>query len=533
MTAKAIRCAIYTRKSTEHGLELEFNSLDAQREACEAYIKSQASQGWRNLPQRYDDAAFSGGNMDRPALKRLLDDIDANKVDVIVVYKIDRLTRSLADFAKLVEIFDAKAISFVAVTQQFNTTTSMGRLTLNVLLSFAQFERELSSERVRDKVAASRKKGQWGGGSVPLGYDSKDKKLVINEDEAETVRAIFKNYLELRSLRELLGKMGKLGVVSKQRTLSDGRATGGVAFGNGSLAYLLKNRTYCGEIRHKCAWYAGEHPPIIDTATFDRVQELLRTNSVARVAKRSENKALLAGLLFDDRDNRMSPSFSTKRGIRYGFYVSAAILRGRKGDAGSLPRVSAPDLEDAVLGALRERALSDGPSPITPRNLIDANIARIQIGSNRITITLRDLESTPNSSEVVLDDYAPTSANPLPFIEIPWSQTKKRNLAPMENAQDNANRDSNPGLVQAVVRAHAWVKDLSAGTHESIEALAKANALHPKVIRNGIRLAFLAPDMTNAILQGEQPASLTLRDFYKAAPLCWSEQRQALGFLSA
>lgn len=244
---KALRCAIYTRKSTEHGLELEFNSLDAQREACEAYIKSQASQGWRALPQRYDDPAFSGGNLERPALQTLLKDVEAGQVDVVVVYKIDRLTRSLADFAKLIEIFDVKAISFVAVTQQFNTTTSMGRLTLNVLLSFAQFERELASERVRDKVAASRKKGKWTGGSIPLGYDSKDKKLVINAREAEIVRRIFQRYLELKNFRQLVEDLDRNVIMTKTRIIARGRKIGGIPFTYGPLAYLLKNRTYLGE----------------------------------------------------------------------------------------------------------------------------------------------------------------------------------------------------------------------------------------------------------------------------------------------
>jgi site-specific DNA recombinase len=229
-TTKPLRCAIYTRKSTEHGLELEFNSLDAQRDACEAYIKSQASQGWRALPQHYDDPAYSGGNLDRPALQQLLKDIDAGRIDVIVVYKIDRLTRSLADFAKLVEAFDAKSISFVAVTQQFNTTTSMGRLTLNVLLSFAQFERELSSERVRDKVAASRRKGKWMGGTVPLGYDAKDKKLVINDIEAETVRYVFKRYLELQSFGKLVQDLDKMSIVTKRRDTKVKKFNGGIPF---------------------------------------------------------------------------------------------------------------------------------------------------------------------------------------------------------------------------------------------------------------------------------------------------------------
>ena len=254
--AKELRCAIYTRKSTEHGLELEFNSLDAQREACEAYIKSQASEGWRLLPKRYDDPAYSGGNMDRPALQKLLKDIEAGQVDVVVVYKIDRLTRSLADFAKLVEVFDAKSVSFVAVTQQFNTTTSMGRLTLNVLLSFAQFERELSSERVRDKIAASRKKGKWTGGSVPLGYDTKDKKLVVIPAEAKTVRLIYARYLALKSIMKLTDDLRQKGILTKKRAI-EGKIVGGIPFTYGPLAYLLKNRTYIGETGHGGHWYPG------------------------------------------------------------------------------------------------------------------------------------------------------------------------------------------------------------------------------------------------------------------------------------
>jgi site-specific DNA recombinase len=300
-TTKPVRCAIYTRKSTEHGLELEFNSLDAQRDSCEAYIRSQASQGWRALSQHYDDPAYSGGNLDRPALQQLLKDIDAGRIDVIVVYKIDRLTRSLADFAKLVEAFDAKSISFVAVTQQFNTTTSMGRLTLNVLLSFAQFERELSSERVRDKVAASRRKGKWTGGTVPLGYDAKDKKLIINKAEAEIVRYIFKRYLELQSFGKLVADLDAKGIVSKRRNTKVKKYNGGIAFTYGPLAYFLKNQVYIGETGHKEKWFPGEHEGIVDRKTFDQVQQLLKSKSDGRDATRTASEALLLGKLYDDR----------------------------------------------------------------------------------------------------------------------------------------------------------------------------------------------------------------------------------------
>jgi DNA invertase Pin-like site-specific DNA recombinase len=356
LTAKNVQpvhCAIYTRKSIEHGIELEFNSLDAQREACEAYIKSQAHEGWRALSEYYDDPAFSGASLKRPALQQLLADIDTGRVNIVVVYKIDRLTRSLSDFAKLVEIFDKKNVSFVAVTQQFNTTSSMGRLTLNVLLSFAQFERELSSERVRDKVAASRRKGKWTGGGVPLGYAVTDKKLIVNHTEAATVRTIFKRYLELKSLRRLKIDLDGRGIVSKRRKTRNGRGSGGHCITRGALAHLLKNRTYLGEIGHKGQWFAGEHQPIVDQTTFDQVQELMKANSVARRQRRVENGALLAGLVYDDRGNRMTPSFTTKRNVRYRFYVSTALLKGHKQEAGSLPRISGTDLEIAVLSALR------------------------------------------------------------------------------------------------------------------------------------------------------------------------------------
>jgi DNA invertase Pin-like site-specific DNA recombinase len=507
---KVQRCAIYTRKSTEHGLELEFNSLHAQREACEAYIKSQASQGWQALARRYDDPAYSGGNLDRPALQRLLKDIDAGLIDVVVVYKIDRLTRSLADFAKLVEAFDAKAISFVAVTQQFNTTTSMGRLTLNVLLSFAQFERELSSERVRDKVAASRKKGKWMGGSVPLGYVSKDKKLIINQNEAKTVRMIFSRYLALRSFQKLVDELNQKGSVSKTREVKR-KMSGGIPFTYGPLAYLLKNRTYLGETGHKGAWFPGEHEAIVDREVFEQVQQLLKANSLGRTGRRQRNGALLAGLIFDDRGNRMSPSFTVKRGVRYPFYVSSAILKGRKSDAGSVTRISALDLDAAILKALRHRVdVIDDDSHLTPQDIIAHYVSRIVVGSKNVTVT-----------------FKPSADNTPAAIEIPWSTPTKRERSRIEGANDDSARAPNPQLVQAVVRAHAWVRLLSDGTHRNVESLARSVGVHPKIVRNGVRMAFLAPDVTKAILEGDQPPSLRLKDFVGAVPLSWVEQRIA------
>jgi site-specific DNA recombinase len=500
---KPVRCAIYTRKSTEHGLELEFNSLDAQREACEAYIKSQASQGWRALAQFYDDPAYSGGNLDRPALQQLLKDIDAGKVDVIVVYKIDRLTRSLADFAKLVEAFDAKSISFVAVTQQFNTTTSMGRLTLNILLSFAQFERELSSERVRDKVAASRRKGKWMGGTVPLGYDATDKKLVINKTEAETVRYIFSRYLVLQSFGKLVEDLDRKGIVTKRRNTKVKKFNGGIPFTYGPLAHFLKNRVYVGETGHKDKWFPGEHAGIIERKIFEQVQQLLASQPAERKARRTASEALLIGKLHDDRGNRMSPSFATKNGVRYRFYVSSALLRGRKADAGSVARVSAAEIEAAVLAAFAQMEAAPG----APTCL--GEIERVVITPARLVIT-----TFANAD----DDDAQRE------FAVEWFM-KTRDAAPeMENEQRGG--APNEALVQSIVRAHAWIHSLRDGSYKSIESLADASQLHPKVVRHALRLAFLCPTITAAILEGSQPAGLSLSQIPKLLPLPWTDHQQ-------
>ncbi|TKT70287.1 recombinase family protein [Afipia massiliensis] len=505
---KTLRCAIYTRKSTEHGLELEFNSLDAQREACESYIKSQASLGWKALPQLYDDPAFSGGNLERPALQRLLKDIDAGKVDVVVVYKIDRLTRSLADFAKLVEAFDARSISFVAVTQQFNTTTSMGRLTLNVLLSFAQFERELSSERVRDKVAASRRKGKWTGGTVPLGYEARDKKLVINPAEAETVRIIFRRYVELQSFGRLVTDLDKRGIVTKRRNTKVKKFNGGIPFTYGPLAHFLKNRIYLGETGHGGKWYPGEHKPIVDRKTFDKVQELLAAGVNKRRVKRSDSGALLIGKLFDDRGNAMSPSFSSKNGARYRFYVSSAILRGRKTAAGSVARVSATDIEQTLINALRQRLKID--QAVLDADIIGAYVARAELSSRAVKIN-----TTP---------AAKIRSNKL---SIPW-QVRKPSSASVVEANDERQPDAK--LVQAIVRAHAWLRDLQNMKFDTAEALAASVKLHPKLVRQELRYAFLAPAIKEAILTGDQPSALSLARIPKNLPLAWSKQCRTLGF---
>jgi DNA invertase Pin-like site-specific DNA recombinase len=516
---KTTRCAIYTRKSTEHGLELEFNSLDAQREACEAYIKSQASQGWQTLLQRYDDPAFSGGNLERPALQKLLKDVEAGQVDVVVVYKIDRLTRSLADFAKLVEAFDAKAVSFVAVTQQFNTTTSMGRLTLNVLLSFAQFERELASERVRDKVAASRKKGKWTGGSIPLGYNSKDKKLVINTREAETVRRIFQRYFELKSFRKLVEDLDRNAIVTKTRSVAGGRKIGGISFTYGPLAYLLKNRTYLGETGHGGAWFKGEHQPIIDVTTFDQVQNLLRSNAVARKSRRTSSEALLAGVIFDDRGNIMSPSYSTKNRVRYRFYVSSALLKGRKELAGSRARVSSVDIEKAVGNALHTH-LPDCSLP--NQVLVEKHVTRVTLCQSSLQIRLR----RPQASSAI-------TSTDVEELNMPWASLKREPLTRIENPDAGEEPEPKLVLVHAIARAHTWMRLLTDGSYDSVEELSVSINLNPKVVRKAIRIAFLAPDITEAILNGSQPVSLTFAQLQKTLPLSWAEQREVLDFRPA
>jgi site-specific DNA recombinase len=502
-SGKVIRCAIYTRKSTEHGLDQEFNSLDAQREACEAYIKSQASQGWKALSQEYDDPAYSGGNLERPALKRLLRHIEAGRIDVIVVYKIDRLTRSLADFAKLVEAFDAKSISFVAVTQQFNTTTSMGRLTLNVLLSFAQFERELASERVRDKVAASRKKGKWTGGTVPLGYDAKDKKLVINKTEAETVRSIFRLYLELKSFGKLVAELDRRKIVTKRRDTKVAKYNGGIPFTYGPLAYFLKNRIYVGEMHHGGKWFKGEHQAILDRPTFERVQALLASNRITRRIRHSESGALLSGKLFDDKGNAMSPSFSSKNGVRYRFYVSAA-LRGRKDKAGSVTRISAPEIEGIIEDTLRQRLDEQD----APTDAIWDRVERAVVNVKGILVTINSTSNDVRSAET---------------ISIPWASKRP------DRADTSAlPRDREPGqkLLQAVVRAHAWLSDLANDRSSSIEDLASKADMHPKVMREALKLAFLAPDVVSSIFTGE--AEFELVDLRKVSASSWQSQRQEL-----
>jgi len=357
----SVRCAVYTRKSSEEGLQQEFNSLQAQREACEAFINSQRHEGWVCLRTGYDDGGFSGATMDRPALQRLLTDITAGRVDIVVVYKIDRLTRSLADFAKIVEILDARSASFVSVTQQFNTTTSMGRLTLNVLLSFAQFEREVIGERIRDKIAASKKKGMWMGGVPPLGYRVQDRKLVIVDSEAELVRTIFRCYAELSSVRLLKAELEAQGRKSKSWTSASGRMIGGKPFARGALYLMLRNRTYRGEIVHKGQSHPGEHTPIIDQPLWNTVQAQLAGNTAERNSgTRTHQPSLLAGMLFDAEGNRMTPSYADKQSTRYRYYVSRPLITQDQRESSTALRIPAEEIEHFVTSRVRQWLLDPG-----------------------------------------------------------------------------------------------------------------------------------------------------------------------------
>ena len=410
-SAKPVRCAIYTRVSTDQGLEQDFNSLDAQYEASQAYIRSQAHAGWTLLRAKYDDGGFSGGNTERPALQQLLSDVRSGKVDVIVVYKVDRLTRSLADFAKLVELFDQHNVSFVSVTQQFNTTTSMGRLTLNVLLSFAQFEREVTSERIRDKIAASKRKGLWVGGMAPLGYDTKNRKISVNEAEAETVRTIFRSYLKLGSLGLLMAELRRQGIVTKVRTLKAGETVGGIPFTRGPLAHLLRNRFYIGEVKFKGEVLPGEQPSIVDRQLFEAVQAKLNAQVNNHKTARLKSEALLAGRIFDDRGHRMTPSHARKRGIKYRYYISTALVQGAPEQAGTVSRVPAGEIEALVAKSVRSHL---GDQENDDRSLIHNHVVRVEVQPERIVIATHRRKGFDAKAPPDRDSLAQDSTDPAP-----------------------------------------------------------------------------------------------------------------------
>jgi DNA invertase Pin-like site-specific DNA recombinase len=500
-----LRCAVYTRKSSDEGLEQEFNSLHAQREACEAFILSQRHEGWHVLSAHYDDGGFSGGTMDRAALQRLLADIGTGKVDTVVVYKIDRLTRSLFDFAKIVEAFDAKGVSFVSVTQQFNTTTSMGRLTLNVLLSFAQFEREVIAERVRDKIAASKQKGMWMGGTVPLGYDAINRKLRVNSEEAKTVRLLFDLYLKLGSVRLLQEECERLGVRTKLRTMLDGRQSGSTAFSRGHLYRFLSNPIYIGRIPHKGRSYEGEHEAIIDIDTWDKVQAQLTANAGRKRGRASsKHPSLLAGLLFTAEGVPFTPSHAINHGRRYRYYVERPLLTAEEREAASdapqlndsrngvrtrgwrlpaheieqlgLKRVAAflrdrgalldalhlkrksPDLVSTVLG--RASSLADAcesSSFASHLEIVAALVRRITIAQDEVVIEI----DYSGLIERLLDREAASQSkgrdHPPILIEVPVRFRRRGVEAKLVVlSQQRAATEPDTNLVKALARAHEW-----------------------------------------------------------------------------
>lgn len=529
----------YTRKSTEEGLDQEFNSLDAQYEACAAYVSSQRHEGWTLISDRFDDGGFSGGNMDRPALKRLLGDVELGRVDTILVYKVDRLTRALSDFARIVEVLDARGASFVSITQAFNTTTSMGRLTLNVLLSFAQFEREVISERVRDKIAASRKKGMWMGGSVPLGYDLKERKLVVSETEAETVRHIMRRYVQLGCGRLLLEELKASGIATKKRL---GR--GGLPFTRGPLFYLLNNRVYLGEVRHRAAFYPGEHQSIVDQALWDAVQARLAENRVSETQRAtSKSPSLLAGLLFDKRGRRMVPSHANKSGRRYRYYVTTT-------DEADTPacRLPAHDIEQVVrdrLGSflmskaeLRRELMVEEASQLSDVAARGAELATQVSGVRQLALVKR-VDLTEGSVLLTLDRPVLNALLKLPGVETPAPITLaaaavrvrhgKEVRMVVEDPAAPCERICNPHLVALLAEAAEarQIIDLSPGL--SVTEIAKRFSRCRSYLAKLYRVAHLAPDIAELILSGRQPSHVSTRMLLNAKlPLCWADQRSLL-----
>ena len=519
--SKPLRCAVYTRKSTEHNLDLEFNSLDAQREACEAYIKSQAHEGWRLVADRYDDGGLSGASLDRPALQALLSDLRAGKIDIVAVYKVDRLTRSLADFAKLVELFDRHTVSFVSITQSFNTTTSMGRLTLNMLLSFAQFEREVIGERVRDKIAASKRKGIWVGGPVPLGYRVADKKVVVVPEEAAAVRSIFTRYLELGSIGALIEDLDRKGIRTKSLRLADGRIRGGIRFGTGALAHLLKNRFYIGEVAYRGHIHRGGHQPIVERELFEAVQAKLGDNAIERRARLRGSSALLSGRICDDRGNRMSPSHTRKDGVRYRYYVSQAILQQRKDEVGSVARVPGAEIEQLVLECARRHQAPDGPA-LADRDLIEQCI-------QMVTVSPRGLEVRIFAEK----DTASRADDPPTTITLPWTAPTFAAVKGIVHSPSavapTLKPETREALLGAIAKARRWIDDLRQGRRASFAEIARQEGQVERHIRLLAALAFVSPQIVAAIVEGTAPADLTVTGLARALPHSWTEQARTVG----
>ena len=552
----ALPCAIYTRKSSEEGLEQGFNSLDAQREACEAFILSQKALGW-NVIGTYDDGGFSGGNVERPGLRRLLADISAKRVRIVVVYKVDRLTRSLADFAKLVELFDAHEVSFVSVTQAFNTTSSMGRLTLNVLLSFAQFEREVTGERIRDKIAASKRKGMWMGGVAPIGYLPNDRTLAIDEPQAERVQEIYRLYLELGCVRRLKVEVDRLGWMTPERKTRRADAMGGRPFSRGHLYRILGNPVYLGQIAHKGVAFAGNHPAIVDADAWQAVQQQLAANLQGhRTRSTAADPSLLTGLVFDDQGQRLTPSHARKGARRYRYYIGAPKEEASRDARLPALRLPAQELEGLVLralaGFLRDEPrvmglIGKAAADVTRRRLARAIdlakqlesatsadrievltriVDQITVRERAIEIGVRAMGIWPSEPELADHDQAT-------LIEVPV-QLKRCGMAVrlVVQAPGAASaRGSDPKLVALLAKAQRWFACLSSGRSETVQAIAQAEGLTGSHVTRVMYLAFLAPDIVQRIVRGDHPMALDVTRLIRLVPLplAWDEQRALLG----
>lgn len=557
---KKVRCAIYTRKSSEEGLEQDFNSLDAQREACAAYVMSQASEGWSLLPGHYDDGGISGGTLVRPALQRLLGDIDAGRIDIVVVYKVDRLTRSLLDFAKLVERFDRAGTSFVSVTQSFNTTTSMGRLTLNMLLSFAQFEREVTAERIRDKIAASKARGMWMGGVSPLGYRPDGRSLAIVEEDANVVRDIFRRYLDIGNVRLLATTLAGEGIAVPRRQASTGRAMGGRPFSRGQIYRLLSNPIYIGEIHHRGIAHAGKHEAIIDRATWEAVQQKLADNAQGeRNGGRAQSPSLFAGLVVDRNGEPLVATHASKvtdtggssGRMRYRYYVSRSLQHDPDTENPDAMRIPARELEAVVIARTRQ-ALDDPIGLITQMGLpIEAgHLPSLHHHAERLAkavghkdrMILRDLIShivvSPREVRIELStavlahrldiDTAMTGTFPL-SAGVRLTRTGQALRLIHHDGRPTITGTSDPGLTELLVKARAWWKQLATGDID-IATLARKERVNDSWMSRVVRLNFLAPPIVEAILTGTQPTSISSTSLRCAdLPIDWNEQLVRFG----
>lgn len=529
---KQIRCAIYTRKSTEEGLEQDFNSLDAQREACEAYIKSQQHEGWVLIEKQYNDGGFSGGSLERPAVQELFKDIEAGLVDIVVVYKVDRLTRSLMDFSKIVELFDKRNASFVSITQHFNTTTSMGRLTLNILLSFAQFEREVTGERIRDKLAASKKKGMWMGGKVPIGYQKYERTLVPDKETADTIKIIFSKYLELKTVSNLRDYLFQHNIKSNV----------GLHFSKGQLYYILANKVYNGKIIHKDKVYDGEHQALIDPDVFEQVQAQLLNNRIDKnCGTKSSSHSLLAGFLYDDKDNKMSPSHSNTRNKKYRYYVSQAIIQDKKQNIGSISKIPAPEIENLVKAEITHYLMSiknihkhiqdfdvhrqkvllsslEVPEKVVTRSFIRAILHKVIISKNKVEILLSEADLV-KAIESITFNQALTfekEKSPSKLIKIKKdirisSTTRSGGIVIVGG--NKIEKNYNQSLIKAIVRSHHYYKLLLEGKVKNAKDIQKLEGLKDHTyIKDILRLKFLPPEITAQILNGTQDKDLSVKE---------------------